>query len=167
MLKGDVLFTGGGDLDIPVADLFYAGNGGGGVLGGGMTMDSAAASSSVESGASSSSLKKQLAEMSGGMPRWGGGGEGLTQPSMARQCYAFMDEYRLTIQLVLLGVSVWCLWLSMDVCIPCVFVVMLVSLFFCFEYRLMNIVLWASVIVLWVKGWSMGDKNNGLSVSWK
>lgn len=83
------------------------------------------------------------------------------------RCYAFMDDYRLTIQLVLLGVSVWAMWIFIDACLPCIFIIMLVSLFFCFEYRLMNIVLWASVIVLWGHGWSLGDKSAGLSVSWK
>lgn len=83
------------------------------------------------------------------------------------RCYTFMDENRLTIQLVLLIVSVWAMWLFIDVCVPCIFVVTLVSAFFCFEYRLMNIVLWASVIVLWGHGWSFGDRSNGLSMSWK
>ena len=83
------------------------------------------------------------------------------------RCYAFMDEYRLTIQLVLLGVSVWAMWIFIDACLPCIFIIMLVSAFFCFEYRLMNIVLWASVIVLWGHGWSLGDKSAGLSMTWK
>lgn len=87
--------------------------------------------------------------------------------SYTLQCYTFMDEYRLTIQLVLLGVSIWALWWFVEICVPCIFIIMFVSAFFCFEYRLMNIILWASVIVLWCHGWSFGDRNAGLAVSWK
>lgn len=89
-----------------------------------------------------------------------------TQP-LAFRCYAFMDEYRLSLQLVLLCVSIWAMWIFIEVCVPCIFIVTIVSAIFCFEYRLMNIVLWASVIVLWGHGWSLGDRSNGLAISWK
>jgi len=46
-----------------------------------------------------------------------------------------------------------------------VFVIMLVSLVFCCQYRLMFIVMCASLGVLWVHGWRFGG-GKGLSVSW-
>ena len=93
--------------------------------------------------------------------------EGVPPPCVDRGWYAAMDDNRLTIQLFLLVGSLCALWACMHYCVPCVFAVMVVSLVFCFEYRLMNIVLWASVLALWFHGWSLGNDGRGFSISWK
>lgn len=81
--------------------------------------------------------------------------------------YAFMDEYRLSIQLVGIGLGVLILWVVAGRCTPCVLVLLVVCMFFCLEYRLMNVILWACIIVLWVHGWHLGSESEGLSLSWK
>ena len=80
--------------------------------------------------------------------------------------YWVMDHYRLTIQLGLLGTSILCLWFFIDVCVWCIMLLALVSCIFCFEYRLMNIVLWACMIVLWLHGWTVTN-GRGLTMEWK
>jgi hypothetical protein len=62
-------------------------------------------------------------------PRAAGGEEWKTA-GRHFQCYAFMDEYRLSLQLVLLGVSIWAMWIFIEVCVPCIFIVTLVSAIF-------------------------------------
>jgi hypothetical protein len=86
--------------------------------------------------------------------------------SLSLQMYDMMDEYRLSVQILLLVVSVIVIWTCMSYCLWCIFALMIVSVLLCFEYRLMNIVLWACVLVLWLHGWSLGTKGKGLSLSW-
>jgi hypothetical protein len=81
--------------------------------------------------------------------------------------YEFMDEYRLTLQLIGLAVGIGILWVVANSCETCVLVLLIASMFFCLEYRLMNLVLWACIIVLWLHGWRLGSADQGLSLSWK
>jgi hypothetical protein len=57
------------------------------------------------------------------------------------------------------------LFLTMEVCQLCVFVLMLFSLFFCCRFRYMFFILWASIGVLWIHGWRFGN-GKGFSVQW-
>ena len=69
------------------------------------------------------------------------------------------------IQLAIFFGCVVGLYLAMFTCPLCVFGIMLVSLVFCCQYRLMFLVMSASIGVLWVHGWRFGG-GKGLSVSW-
>lgn len=76
------------------------------------------------------------------------------------------EENQLSIQLGIFVVTILLLWLSVSYCTVCVFGVLAISAVFCLQYRLMNLVLWASIIVLWLHGWRLGG-NRGLSLSWE
>jgi hypothetical protein len=70
------------------------------------------------------------------------------------------------VEMTLFCTSVLVLWLSMDMgCTLCVFVVLLVSMFFCCRFRYMFFVMWAAIGVLWIHGWRFGG-GKGLSVQW-
>lgn len=75
------------------------------------------------------------------------------------------DENQLKIQLFVFGIGSLLMWMTVSLCPLCVFGVLLISAVFCLQYRLMNLLLWASIIVLWVHGWRIGDQR-GLSVQW-
>lgn len=62
-------------------------------------------------------------------------------------------------------ISCLVLFLTMEVCQLCVFVLLLVSLFFCCRFRYMFFTLWACIGVLWVHGWRFGN-GKGFSVQW-
>jgi hypothetical protein len=57
------------------------------------------------------------------------------------------------------------LFLTMEVCVLCVFVLLLVSLFFCCRFRYFFFTLWACIGVLWIHGWRFGN-GKGFSVQW-
>jgi hypothetical protein len=79
----------------------------------------------------------------------------------------FSDEsHQLTIQLGVFGIGGLLLWITVSYCLPCVFIVLAISAVLCFQYRLMNIILWAAIIVLWLHGWRLGGAK-GLSLSWE
>jgi hypothetical protein len=75
------------------------------------------------------------------------------------------DENQPYIQLAIFFACVVGLYLTMFTCPVCVFVIMLVSLVFCCQYRLMFLVMCASLGVLWVHGWRFGA-GKGLSLQW-
>ncbi len=75
------------------------------------------------------------------------------------------DEIQPYVQLVLFFAMVLALYLTMYSCELCVFGVMMFSMVFCCQYRLMLITLCASVGVLWVYGWRFGG-GRGFSASW-
>ncbi len=80
--------------------------------------------------------------------------------------YMVMDEYRLTLQLVFLILGTVVLWECANHCLPCIFVLMIVSCFFCLEYRLVNLLLWACIVVLWMHGWTFSSSSgSGLHAS--
>ena len=74
------------------------------------------------------------------------------------------DENQLTMQLVCFFGGFGLLYLCMAFCPICVFGVLGFCIITCLQYRLMNLLLWASILVLWVHGWSFRAGN--LSVSW-
>jgi len=57
------------------------------------------------------------------------------------------------------------LYLTMEACQICVFVLLLVSMVFCCRFKYMFFVLWACIGVLWIHGWRFGG-GKGLSVQW-
>ena len=75
------------------------------------------------------------------------------------------DENQLTIQLGVFCFGAFLLWLTVAYCPLCVFGVLGISAVFCLQYRLMNLLLWASILVLWTHGWRLGGER-GLSVKW-
>lgn len=75
------------------------------------------------------------------------------------------EENQLSIQLGVFCIGSLLMWLTVAYCPLCVFGVLGVSAVFCLQYRLMNLLLWASILVLWVHGWRIGDER-GLSVKW-
>ena len=89
-----------------------------------------------------------------------------TRPSIMSRVYMVMDEYRLTLQLLFLVLGTVILWQCANHCVPCIFVLMIVSCFFCLEYRLVNLLLWACIVVLWMHGWTFSSSSgNGLHAS--
>lgn len=107
---------------------------------------------------------------------WGGKAHGdmhsglvsvYERDSITVTVYRFMDEYRLTLQLVFVAVGMVVLWYTANYCAWCVMGLLLVSVFFCLEYRMMNLVLWSCILVLWFHGWKLGNSEQGLSLSWK
>lgn len=89
-----------------------------------------------------------------------------TQPSIMSRVYMVMDEYRLTLQLLFLFLGIIILWECANHCVPCIFVLMIVSCFFCLEYRLVNLLLWACIVVLWLHGWTFSTSTgSGLHAS--
>jgi len=90
----------------------------------------------------------------------------FTRPSVMSRVYMVMDEYRLTLQLLFLILGTGVLWVCANHCLPCIFVLMIVSCFFCLEYRLVNLLLWACIVVLWMHGWTFSSSSgNGLHAS--
>ena len=107
----------------------------------------------------------------------GGGGEG---GELGKSCeiklangpwdyfwtwYDWADDHRLIMQLIFLLGMFLLLWITMPVCQICVFGVMCGCAVLCLEYRLLNLTMWASIIVLWLHGWRFGG-GKGLSLSW-
>ena len=57
------------------------------------------------------------------------------------------------------------LFFTMNSCEFCVVAVMVCSLCLCFQFRIFNLLLFASVCVLWTWGWRFGG-DKALSLSW-
>lgn len=51
------------------------------------------------------------------------------------------------------------------VCPVCVWGVLVFSCFFCLQYRSLNLVLWACIVVLWLMGWRF-NLGQGLVLQW-
>lgn len=76
------------------------------------------------------------------------------------------DDAAPYVELFLFLLSVVVLYVCIDYgCTLCVFVVLLVSMFFCCRFRYMFFVMWACIAVLWIHGWRFGG-GKGLSVQW-
>ena len=94
----------------------------------------------------------------------GGGGEGQ-QWDYLWAWYDWADDHRLIMQLIFLAGTFLLLWIVMPVCQVCVFGVLCGCAVFCLEYRMLNLTMWASILVLWLHGWRFGG-GRGLSLSW-
>lgn len=57
------------------------------------------------------------------------------------------------------------LYITMEFCQLCVFILLLVSMVFCCRFRFMFVILWACIGVLWIHGWRFGG-GKGLSIAW-
>jgi len=101
---------------------------------------------------------------------------------MRRRSYKAMDEPSCWVNVTEVGE--WCeknqlvvstiafaffslvLFFTMGVCEMCVVGVMLFSLLLCFQFRVFNLLLMASVVTLWLHGWRF-NLGHGLSLSWE
>lgn len=75
------------------------------------------------------------------------------------------DEAAPYVDVAFFLISCIILFLTMDVCPLCVFVLLIVSMFFCCKFRYMFFILWACIGVLWIHGWRFGN-GRGFSVQW-
>lgn len=75
------------------------------------------------------------------------------------------DENQLSVQLMFFLGGFGMLYLCMMFCEICVFGVLVFCIITCLQYRLMNLLLWACIFVLWFHGWRFGG-DRGLSISW-
>jgi hypothetical protein len=69
------------------------------------------------------------------------------------------------VQLLLFLGSLLGIYLTMFTCPLCVFGIMGGSMVLCCQYRLMSLVFWASMVVLWFDGWRFGN-GKGFSIQW-
>ena len=92
------------------------------------------------------------------------------EQTMWNRCCAFCtwlasDEAIPYVDVSVFLLSCIILYLTMEVCTICVFVLLIVSLFFCCRFRYMFFILWACIGVLWLHGWRFGG-GKGLSIQW-
>lgn len=74
------------------------------------------------------------------------------------------EENQLSVQMIFFLGGFGLLYFCMYYCQICVFGVLLFCIITCLQYRLMNLLLWASILVLWTRGWSF--RTGSLSLSW-
>jgi hypothetical protein len=67
---------------------------------------------------------------------------------------------------VLFFVFALLLYLTVGWCEPCVIIILICSLFLCLQFRVMNLILWACIVVLWFHGYRF-SVGNSLALTWK
>ena len=75
------------------------------------------------------------------------------------------ESHSMAVSTALFGVFAIFLYATMNLCEPCVVGVLIISLMLCCQFRIMNILLWAAIIVLWVHCWRLNG-GHGLTLSW-
>ena len=75
------------------------------------------------------------------------------------------EESQPYMQLFFFLFSMLGIYLTMFTCPICVVGIMAASMVLCCQYRLMNLVFWACLVVLWFDGWRFGN-GKGFSIQW-
>jgi hypothetical protein len=75
------------------------------------------------------------------------------------------DENQLSVQMAVFVGGFITLYFVMGFCEYCVFGIFVFCIVTCLQYRLMNLLMWACIIVLWSHGWRI-NFGKSISVQW-
>lgn len=95
----------------------------------------------------------------------GGGGWSLWVYVSEVGACLWSDTGQPYVQLLLFLGALLGVYLTMFTCPICVFGIMGASMVLCCQYRLMSLVFWACMVVLWFDGWRFGN-GKGFSIQW-
>ena len=93
--------------------------------------------------------------------------EEYTENIVTHVCtYYFSEPETLCGTILVFGIAVGMLVVALFFFPPLVWGTLAFSCLFCLRYRIMNLVLWACIVVLWVVGWRF-NFGQGLTLQWQ